>query len=55
MHFNNIAIFKFERVNHDLKNQIDNFIDDLRAIIKNFNVFCDRQLDDYQRVVDKTK
>ena len=55
MHFNNIAIFKFERANHNLKNQLDNFIDDVRSIIKNFDVLCDRQRDDYQRVIDKAK
>ena len=55
MHFDNTIISKFEKQNHDFKNQFGNFTDDFRKIIQNFDELCDRQRDNYQIFIDEIK
>ena len=55
MYFNNHAISKIESNNHDFKNQLEIFTNDIRFVVKNFDVLYDKQRDEYQRALDQTK
>ena len=55
MHFNNHAISRIESNNHDFKNQLEISTNDIRFVVKNFDILCDKQRDEYQRALDQTK
>ena len=55
MYFNNHAISRVENNNHNFKNQFEIFTNDIRFVVKNFDILYDKQRDEYQRALDQAK
>ena len=47
MHFNNYTISKIESNNYNFKNQLEIFTNNIRFIVKNFDILYNKQRDEY--------